>query len=139
MNGTAGATKQAIATPEEMLRYAMSLPVSTTIVGVDSLDILEQNLKIARGFRPMDLDAMKSLRERCAAYSGDGRFEPYKLALRYDNPSGPPGPRLPARRDPEGSPADAVQGSRQPLTTAIPSSRRLEKFAGPITRIGRPP
>jgi aryl-alcohol dehydrogenase-like predicted oxidoreductase len=86
MNGTAEAAKQAVATPEEMLRYAMSLPVSTTIVGVDKLDILHQNLTIARGFRSMETDAMKSLRERCASHAGDGRFEPYKLALRYDNP-----------------------------------------------------
>ena len=44
MNGTAEATKKAVVTPEEMLRYAMSLPVATTIVGVDKLDILHQNL-----------------------------------------------------------------------------------------------
>ena len=31
-------------TPEEGLRYAMSLPVATTISGIDSLDVLEQNL-----------------------------------------------------------------------------------------------
>jgi aryl-alcohol dehydrogenase-like predicted oxidoreductase len=86
MNGSAEATKQAIVTPEEMLRYAMSLPVATTIVGVDSMDILHQNLKIARGFQPLSADAMKSLRERCVELAGDGRYEPYKLALRFDNP-----------------------------------------------------
>ena len=29
---------------------------------------------------------MKSLRDRCAGFAGDGRFEPYKISLRYDNP-----------------------------------------------------
>jgi aryl-alcohol dehydrogenase-like predicted oxidoreductase len=86
MNGTAEAAKQAIVTPEEMLRYAMSLPVATTVVGVDSLDILHQNLKIAQGFQPLSADAMNSLRERCRDYAGDGRFETYKISLRYDNP-----------------------------------------------------
>ena len=86
MNGTAEATKKAVVTPEEMLRYAMSLPVSTTVVGVDKLDILHQNLTIARGFRPMDPDAMRSLRDRVLEFAGDGRFEPYKVSLRYDNP-----------------------------------------------------
>src|ERR1700689_3756290 len=40
-------------TPEEGLRYAMSLPVATTISGINSLDILQQNLSVARGFRPL--------------------------------------------------------------------------------------
>ena len=31
----------------KMARYAMSLPVATTISGMDSLGVLEQNLKIA--------------------------------------------------------------------------------------------
>jgi len=37
----------------EALRYAMSLPVATTISGIDSVDVLRQNLAIARGFTPM--------------------------------------------------------------------------------------
>ena len=41
------------ATPQEALRYAMSLPVATTISGVESMEILQQNLAIARGFQPM--------------------------------------------------------------------------------------
>src|SRR5260370_10752299 len=39
-------------TAEEGLRYAMSLPVATTISGMDSLVVLEQNLRVARGFQP---------------------------------------------------------------------------------------
>jgi hypothetical protein len=37
----------------QALRYAMSLPVATTISGIDSLAVLRQNLAIARGFTPM--------------------------------------------------------------------------------------
>src|ERR1700730_16500391 len=39
MGGTAGAFKSALVTAEDMLRYAMSLPVATTIAGMDSLDV----------------------------------------------------------------------------------------------------
>lgn len=39
---------------EEALRYAMSLPVATTICGIDSLDVLRQDVGIARGFKPID-------------------------------------------------------------------------------------
>jgi uncharacterized protein len=86
MGGTAWAVKQGVVTAEEMLRYAMSLPVATTISGMDSLEVLHDNLRIARGFRPMDGEAMSALRARCAPTAADGRFEPYKVSLRFDNP-----------------------------------------------------
>jgi len=38
---------------ERALRYAFSLPLSTVIVGVESMDQLEQNLAIAESFKPM--------------------------------------------------------------------------------------
>src|SRR5580658_2862160 len=50
-------------TPAEGLRYAMSLPVATTISGMDTLGVLEQNLEIARNFQPMTAAEMQSLRD----------------------------------------------------------------------------
>lgn len=38
---------------ERSLRYAFSLPLSTVIVGMETMQQLEQNLKIAEGFLPM--------------------------------------------------------------------------------------
>jgi aryl-alcohol dehydrogenase-like predicted oxidoreductase len=73
---------------EEALRYAMSLPVATTICGIDSLDVLRQNVEIARGFKPMTHEEMRALRERCRAYSGDGHLELYKTTKRYDGGEG---------------------------------------------------
>ena len=86
MNGTAGAIKHGVVTAEEMLRYAMSLPVTTTISGMDSLEVLHKNLEVARGFTPMTAEAMDALRKRCAMVAADGRYEPYKLSLAFDNP-----------------------------------------------------
>jgi predicted aldo/keto reductase-like oxidoreductase len=86
MGGTASAVKSGLVKAEEMLRYAMSLPVATTIAGIDSLDILHQNLRIARGFKPMTAEEMQALRDRCSQAAGDGRYEFYKLSLRFDNP-----------------------------------------------------
>ena len=71
-------------TPEEGLRYAMSLPVGTTISGIDSLYVLEQNLAVARGFKPMTDAGMSALRERCRALAGDGRYEKFKTTKFYD-------------------------------------------------------
>jgi len=62
------------------------LPVATTISGMDSMKILEQNLRVARRFTPMSEKEMQVLRERCAAVAADGRFEPYKGSLKFDNP-----------------------------------------------------
>jgi aryl-alcohol dehydrogenase-like predicted oxidoreductase len=69
---------------EEALRYAMSLPVATTICGIDSLDVLHQNVGIARGFKPMSPLEMQALRERCRAASGDGHLELFKTTKKYD-------------------------------------------------------
>ncbi|HVX38251.1 MAG TPA: aldo/keto reductase [Gemmatimonadaceae bacterium] len=84
--GTGAPITGGVASPEEMLRYAMSLPVATTITGIDKAEILEQNLTIARGFRPMSDAEMQALRDRCARDAADGRYELYKLSLKFDNP-----------------------------------------------------
>jgi uncharacterized protein len=60
---------------DDALRYAMSLPVATTISGMNSLAVLRQNLAIAKGFRPLTEAQMKSLREQCREAAGDGRYE----------------------------------------------------------------
>jgi hypothetical protein len=79
---------KAVVTAEEALRYAMSLPVATTISGIDSLAVLHQNLAIARGFKPMTPPEMKALARRCAAEAGDGHLELYKSTMKYDGDVG---------------------------------------------------
>ncbi len=73
-----------VVTAEEALRYAMSLPVATTIGGIDSLAVLRQNLAIARGFTPMTPEDMQLLRQRCAPFAADGHLELFKSTKRYD-------------------------------------------------------
>src|SRR5581483_710900 len=72
----------------EALRYAMSLPVATTISGVDSQFVLRQNLAIARGFKPMTPAEMQALRQRCASFAADGHLELYKSTMKYDGDVG---------------------------------------------------
>ena len=64
----------------------MSLPVTTTITGIDKPEVLQQTLKVAQNFKPMPPSEMQALRDRCGQYAGDGRFELYKLSLKFDNP-----------------------------------------------------
>ncbi len=78
--------QKGIFTAQELLRYAMSLPVATTITGVADLDILKQNLDVAQQFSPLQNAEMDALRKRAKPYAGDGHFELYKVSLKFDNP-----------------------------------------------------
>jgi predicted aldo/keto reductase-like oxidoreductase len=51
-------------TMEEALSYNLSLPVSTTIVGVDNVEQVEQNVRLASGFTPLSESAMRELEKR---------------------------------------------------------------------------
>jgi len=87
MTGKAGPIKANVVTPEQMLRYAMSLPgVTTTITGMESRERLEQNLRVARDFKPLEPKALQALRDQCKPHAGDGRHELYKVSLQFDNP-----------------------------------------------------
>jgi uncharacterized protein len=86
LNGHGEAIRHGVITAEEALRYAMSLPVATTITGIDSMEVLQQNLRIAQNFTPMSETEMNELRNRCKQDAADGRYELYKLSLKFDNP-----------------------------------------------------
>jgi len=88
LGGDGQSVLHGVVTPEEALRYAMSLPVATTISGIDSLDVLRQNLAVARGFKPFSPEEMQALRQRCATYAADGHLELYKTTKRYDADEG---------------------------------------------------
>jgi aryl-alcohol dehydrogenase-like predicted oxidoreductase len=88
MGGLGDAVRRRAVTAREALRYAMSLPVATTISGIDSLRVLRQNLRIAQGFEPMTADEMQALRTRCAKDAADGHFELYKTSKKFDGPPG---------------------------------------------------
>lgn len=75
-------------TAEQGVRYAMSLPVATTISGIDSMDVLDQNLAIAVHFQPFTAAELKELRERCRQFAADGRYELFKMSTKYDGKVG---------------------------------------------------
>lgn len=88
MGGEGDAVKKRAVTPTEALRYAMSLPVASTVSGIDSLRVLHQNLRIATEFTPMTNEEMQHLRNRCATAAADGHFELYKTSKKFDGPPG---------------------------------------------------
>jgi uncharacterized protein len=106
ISGHGDAVKDGLLSAEESLRYAMSLPVTTTITGSEKPKVLEQNLRVARGFIPMEPGEMKALRDRLKPHAGDGRYELYKVSLKFDNPEA---------RWAHGFPVDSQQGEVKEL------------------------
>src|ERR1022692_1772242 len=96
LGGTAESVKKGVLTAKEALTYVMSPPIAVLVSGMDSLQMLHKNLEIARTFTPMKPDEMQALRNRCANYVADGRFELNKTSKKFD---GPPG------REPHGFPS----------------------------------
>ncbi len=88
LGGSGEMVKHGGVTPEEGLRYAMSLPVATTISGMDSIEVLQQNLKVASGFKPYTEEEMEALRKRCQLLASDGRLELFKTTKMYDGDEG---------------------------------------------------
>src|SRR5262249_10654708 len=59
LGGEGNLVNAGVVTAEEALRYAMSLPIATVVSGMESLDVLRQNLGVARSFTPMSADEMR--------------------------------------------------------------------------------
>src|SRR5207344_1673552 len=67
-----------------LLRYSMSLPVSTAVVGMPRLDMLEHNIEVARSFSPLREQEMEQLRRELTP-SRDGLER--KLVGHLDGPT----------------------------------------------------
>src|SRR6266850_63793 len=76
--------KSKTAKPIECLHYAMSLPTSTVITGMDKMEILEQALEAARTFKPMNQQEIAALLARTAEAASEGKFELFKTETRFD-------------------------------------------------------
>ncbi len=64
-----------------------SLPVATTISGMDSMEVLKQNLEVALAFSPLSENAMTELRSGCR---GEQRrtYGTFKTTTMYDGKIG---------------------------------------------------
>ena len=88
MSGSGESIVRGALTPTEALSYAMSVPgVSSTVSGMNSMEVLDQNLEIVRNFTPLAEEQMAALREHCRQFN-DGRYELYKTSVKYDSDLG---------------------------------------------------
>jgi predicted aldo/keto reductase-like oxidoreductase len=79
-----------IATPKECLTYALTLPTSAVITGIDSMDVLEQDLEIMRDFKPLDGGQMRELLTRTMKSARTGNYEKFKTGTVYDGTASHP-------------------------------------------------
>ena len=75
-----------LAGAEDCIRYALSQPVASLVVGLRNARDLKQALDVGRGFRPMPDADQAALREKVAEVATDGRHELFKTTKDFDGP-----------------------------------------------------
>lgn len=77
--------KSGAVTPIECLHYALNLPTSVVITGIDSLEILDQAFEAARTFKPLSGEQVKSLLAKTAQAAARGELELFKITSIFDS------------------------------------------------------
>lgn len=82
--GSGDILKSGVVQAEECLRYALSLPTSVVITGIDSKDVLTQAFRVARTFAPLSAQERASLLARTEPAAQQGKHELFKTSQKYD-------------------------------------------------------
>lgn len=76
--------KSKTVTPIECLHYALSLPTSVVITGMDSIEILEQAFSAVDSFHPLSNEERDALLAKTRDAAANGEFEPFKTSSIFD-------------------------------------------------------
>jgi aryl-alcohol dehydrogenase-like predicted oxidoreductase len=68
----------------ECLHYALNLPTSVVITGIDSMKFLDQAVEAARTFKPMNEEQVAALLSRTARAAATGNYEGFKTTPAFD-------------------------------------------------------
>jgi aryl-alcohol dehydrogenase-like predicted oxidoreductase len=74
----------------ECLHYALNLPTSVVITGLDSMEILDQAFEAARTFHPLSDAEVEALLAKTAKAASHGEFEPFKTSSIFDSTAANP-------------------------------------------------
>jgi aryl-alcohol dehydrogenase-like predicted oxidoreductase len=77
--------KSRTVTAVECLHYALNLPTSVVITGCDSMEVLEQALRVVRTFKPMTPAQVQALLAKTKSAALHGEFEPFKTSSIFDS------------------------------------------------------
>jgi hypothetical protein len=68
----------------ECLHYAMHLPTSVVITGIDKMEILDQAIQAAATFKPLTEEQVTALLDRTKEAAAQGRYELFKTTANFD-------------------------------------------------------
>ncbi len=68
----------------DCLRFAMSLPTSVVISGMDSMDVLKHNLETVKTFEPLTEEQTAVLLKKTADAAVEGKYELFKTSNPFD-------------------------------------------------------
>jgi aryl-alcohol dehydrogenase-like predicted oxidoreductase len=77
--------KSKVVTPIECLHYALNLPTSVVITGIDSMKILEQALEAVLSFRPLTKEETDKLLAKTKQVASNGEYELFKTTSHFDS------------------------------------------------------
>ena len=69
----------------ECLQYALSLPASVVITGIDSQMVLDQAFAVTKNFKPLDQSQIAALLKKTEAAASKGEFELFKTSTHFDS------------------------------------------------------
>jgi len=72
-------------TPLECLQFALSLPTSVVITGIDSMPVLDQAFEAARTYGSLTEAGISKLLAKTAPAAASGKYEPFKTTPMFDS------------------------------------------------------
>ena len=73
-----------VVTAVECLNYALTLPTSVLITGMESMERLNQALKVVKNFKPLSAEDVDALLEKTAKLAAKGEYERFKTGVKFD-------------------------------------------------------
>jgi hypothetical protein len=77
--------KSRTVTPMECLQYALNLPTSVVITGCDSMELVDQAIDVASGFRPLSESQVSAILAKTKDAAAKGAFELFKTTSIFDS------------------------------------------------------
>jgi hypothetical protein len=77
--------KSKVVSPIECLHYALSLPTSVVITGIDKPEILDQAFEAAKTFSPMTQEQVAQLLAKTKEVAMAGKYELFKTSSHFDS------------------------------------------------------
>jgi hypothetical protein len=70
--------------PMDCLHYALNLPTSVVITGIDKQEVLDQAFQAAKTFKLMDEQQLAALLSKTEQTAATGKFELFKTTAHFD-------------------------------------------------------